>query len=596
MPASDVQSQLPAASYTRLHITPFDESLFHVVVPSAVRPHARNLSYHTLQAFPDKPYGFVELPADDAERLKKKLNSAVLRGHKLRIEVARIPAETTATAAPKNNNAPAPARGLRKRKREQGVILGTEIDGRKIKRGWTTSEAEMIQKKRDRSGKAKEAKGDKKDKKDRSEVSTSTKKSKKSEVKKSKYTDDPECLFKARLPSKGEPTVATEALQEGEETTAAPKKKKRRIERDTVIHEFERSNKFPSFLKVNSSVNSAAEALTFEDGKGWMDKDGNVLESSKSTRPPTAGIMSAKPKREKKKKPAVVAPPQESSDPSSVDDSSAEDEILQALSNGRSAHKIEEADDMTSSEEESSEDESSEDEEAVSQAEPKGNQDAPKITEQTTPKADGTRPRSAGSVNNLTIKIPPATPVPVKVHPLEALYKKPQGGASTPDQQESKGFSFFDNNDNDDDIEEEGTAATQTLQVPMTPFTERDFEFRTARSAAPTPDTAHPNRSFAPWSTQETVDEEDEDEEGDIFQGGVNRKADTTEEDLALLDADGIHPSRATAVAGPAPITDFQKHFWENRGDLNRKWRKRRKTAAKEKRYRDNRARADRAI
>ena len=58
---------------------------------------------------------------------------------------------------------------------------------------------------------------------------------------------------------------------------------------------------------------------------------------------------------------------------------------------------------------------------------------------------------------------------------------------------------------------------------------------------------------------------------------------------MAGAAADG-EPSKASAA------TDFQKFFWENRGDLNRKWKKRRKTALKERRNRENRARAARAI
>ncbi|KAH7040970.1 uncharacterized protein B0I36DRAFT_311852 [Microdochium trichocladiopsis] len=584
------------ASYTRLHITPFDESLFSVVVPSSVRPLARNISYHTLQTFPDKPYGFIELPTGDAERLRKKLNSAVLRGHKLRIETARPIAQKPSPVSTKESTAVASARGLRKRKREQGVIAGTEIQGRKIKRGWTTSEAEMIQKKRERSGKSKEGKKDKKD------GMVSIKKTKKGETKKSKFTDAPECLFKARLPSKSEPVPVVEPQHEGEEASTAPKKKKRRTERDAIIHEFEKSTKFPSFLKVNSSVKSVAEAVTFEDGKGWVDSNGAVVESAKSTRPPTAGIIPAKSKRAKKENRVKVAMPVQTLDDTTSDDSSSsEDEEPQTTDGEADAPRDDPDDNTTSSEGEDSDSSASEQDTTDSKAVQPRDRITPRMLDlceasaTSAQKPENARPRSSGSVNNLTIKIPPATPAPAKVHPLEALYKRPQGGASTPNAQESKGFSFFDNDNNDDIEEEDATTTLQTLQVPMTPFTERDFEFRTMRSAAPTPDTAHPNRTFPPWSTQETVDEEDE---GEDSEGGedVDEADRAAELDLDMLDAEGDHPLTVATSVRPAPTSDFQKHFWENRGDLNRKWRRRRKTAAKEKRYRDNRARADRAI
>jgi hypothetical protein len=41
--------------------------------------------------------------------------------------------------------------------------------------------------------------------------------------------------------------------------------------------------------------------------------------------------------------------------------------------------------------------------------------------------------------------------------------------------------------------------------------------------------------------------------------------------------------------------SDFQKWFYEHRGETNRAWKKRRKVAAKETRQRENRKRADRA-
>jgi hypothetical protein len=46
----------------------------------------------------------------------------------------------------------------------------------------------------------------------------------------------------------------------------------------------------------------------------------------------------------------------------------------------------------------------------------------------------------------------------------------------------------------------------------------------------------------------------------------------------------------AGACQAAEQTSDFQKWFWEHRGDLNRSWKKRRKTTAKEKRYRENRA------
>ncbi|KAJ2983372.1 hypothetical protein NUW58_g6259 [Xylaria curta] len=80
---------------------------------------------------------------------------------------------------------------------DAGIIEGVQLEDRKIKRGWTTTEQEMIEEKRKRAkdgrkdGKSgRDEKKDKKDKKKRTTV-------------KSKYTDEPECLFKTKLPGAG---------------------------------------------------------------------------------------------------------------------------------------------------------------------------------------------------------------------------------------------------------------------------------------------------------------------------------------------------------------------------------------------------------
>lgn len=62
------------AEYTRLHITPFSPALLNTFLPSSILPNARNISYHNIQIFPEKGYGYVELPTMDAEKTKKKLN------------------------------------------------------------------------------------------------------------------------------------------------------------------------------------------------------------------------------------------------------------------------------------------------------------------------------------------------------------------------------------------------------------------------------------------------------------------------------------------------------------------------------------------
>lgn len=538
--------------YMRLHITPLNESLLSVVVPSSVLPNARNISYHTIEAFPERQYGFIDLPTPDAEKIKKKLNGTILRGTKMRIEKAKPESIPQPTGNADAGETKREKRKSKKRKREIDNTPGIELEDRKVKRGWTTSEREMIDGKRKRS----------KEKKDKKEKGTKedkdAKKKKKREVK-SKYTDAPECLFKTKLPDAGA------APPKANEEATGHKKKKRKAEREVIIHEFEKTIKHPSFLKANVEKTNS-KALNFEDGVGWVDENGTVVEPIVSKRPSATASKTA---------PTGVEDDDDTSSSGSSEDDSESDDSSEAV-----------AQDSDSS--------SDEGEESDKDVETKSPPKKLKVDTQalsspvSNMKSESARPKSSSSVTSLTIKIPPATPSSAKVHPLEALYKRTKNDATTPGgaAQEAQPFSFFEAEE--DEVEEDANVEPPS-QPPMTPFTKQDFEFRNLRSAAPTPDTAHPSRrTFNLWSRQDIAEEEEEEaDDDDEEQGDIN-------EDTAMADINDQATTSNEEKTGPA--TDFQRQFWESRGDLNRSWRKRRKAASKEKRYRENRARAERAI
>ncbi|RYP69617.1 hypothetical protein DL769_005237 [Monosporascus sp. CRB-8-3] len=534
-------SPTDSTKYTRLHITPLDESLLNIVIPSSVLPKARNISYHTIETFPEKRYGFLDLPVADADKIKKKLNGAILKGTKMRIEKARpesIPEPTGEADSSKAKKEKKPKDKSKKRKREIDVIPGVELEDRKVKRGWTTTEQDMIKEKRDKS---------KKDKKSAKSKDDKDKKKEKRKTK-SKYTDGPECLFRTKLPEK---TPAND-----DEDAAGHKKKKRKGDDKLTIHEFEKTVKYPSFLKSNTEKTNS-EAVTFEDGIGWVDSKGNVVEAV-STKRPSPPLKSK----------AYAAKVLESTPVPDEDDETS--------SSGTSSDEESDTSDQSGASEETSDNSEEKVEQADSQAatDKQSKLEAQSLSSPVaTLKPEAGRPRSSSSTS-LTIKIPPTTPA--KVHPLEALYKRPktEEGAIKDTPQKSEPFAFFDN----EDLEEEVSMGPPS-QPPMTPFTKQDFEYRNVRSAAPTPDTAHPSRSFNLWPREETLEEALEEDE---------------DEDTAM--AEPLEQGTAAASNTDAPTSEFQRQFWENRGDLNRKWRKRKKTVAKEKRYRENKARAQRAI
>ncbi|KAI2617892.1 hypothetical protein GGR54DRAFT_202505 [Hypoxylon sp. NC1633] len=547
--------------FTRLHITPLDESLLPVVVPSSVLPRAQNISYHTIETFPDKRYGFVDLPTADADKIKKKLNGAILKGCKMRVEKAKPEYIPNPTAEADEAKAKKDKIKSKKRKREADADAtpGIELQGRMIKRGWTISEREMIDEKRKKPTK------DKKDKKDkRSKEDKEAKKKRRREVK-SKYTDGPECLFKTKFPDAGSSTKTDD--------DGSRHHRKKTTDREVTIHEFEKTVKYPSFLKTNTDKLNSTSA-TFKDDVGWVDENGNIVEPLISKRP---NVSASKPKSTASKS-HEPAPVEDDDDTSSSDASSSDDP----------------EDDEAISQESSD----SDSEESEIKLPPK----ILRVETQTlrspvsTAKPESARPKSSSSITSLTIKIPPVTPAAAKVHPLEALYKRPRGDAATVagNAAEAQPFSFFNNEEDDDDDAGEGKTMGPPSQPPMTPFTKQDFDFRSTRSAAPTPDTAHPGRTFNLWPRQGSADRINEDDEGE--EDEVNNDEEQGDQDKDIAMVSGSNQLNANDGDKQTPVSDFQKQFWESRGDLNRSWRKRRKAASKEKRYRENRSRAERSI
>jgi hypothetical protein len=551
MPAENTASAEPNNShspsgddaYMRLHVTPVDPELLKVIVSSSLLPKARNISYHTIETFPEKRYGFLDLPKEDAEKLRKKLNGSVLKGIKIRIERARpsgIPAPLGEAAMAKEKKSKHDVEGVvpsadksKKRKRDPEVLSGIVLkDGRKVKRGWTTAEEP----------------GEKKSKKDKDKKGKGKGKEKKKQAK-SKYTDHPECLVKTVLPANA---LAVSA------DASSPKKKdkKKGKTREVVIHEFEKTTKFPTFLKTAGPTSSQKGPLEFVEGKGWVDEDGNVVDAVKPRPPPPERILlSGTPKKEE----AYDSDLHDDTDDSSSSESSSSDE----------------------------EEPSSPVAQSIS-----GSQDAgiPHSNHTPTPSSptdhEKTPTKSNGPPKNLSISIPPTTPnEPKVVHPLEALYKrpKPADGESPAPAPADQPFSFFGDGGIDDEDDGEGVDdQAPGITEPMTPFTRKDLEVRRIRSAAPTPDTARPDRRFVPWERGSDIEEEDE----------------GAEEDHPMEDQPLAHGGAATQGEenNEKPVSDFQKWFWEHRGDLNRAWKKRRKLAGKEKRYRENKARMARAI
>lgn len=481
----------------RLHITPFNAELLDRFIPPSLRPSASDISFHTIQTFPEKGFGYVELPKAEADKLKKRLNGMTLKGSKVRIEEAKPSKKRKSDSEDPEDDTERKERKKakkEKRKREQGVLEGHEIDeDRFVKRGWEDKGADR--------------KASKKDKKDK-------KKSKEAKV------ENRELRFKTEVPPNAMP------LEKDSDKKDKKSKKEKGDKKKTLVKEFENR------LKLRPVKDQKpGKRTTYEEGQGWVDEDGQVHEPE-----PPAAERKRKSKAKAEEKAKARAERKKSR--SKNDDDSSES-------------------DSDGSESEFSSEDPSSDEEDGSTEEPAAN----------TEPSDG--------VPGITIE------EAKEVHPLEALFKRP---ATTADS-ESKlrpepintSFSFFASGEVDDDADMND--GESTILPPHTPHTQRDLEWRGLRSGAPTPDTAAIGRHFS-FPFGRGVDEDDDEDEDEIAE------PDTP---IAKSGPASTEAIQTVAAEGGRDESEFRKWFYENRGDLNRGWKKRRREERKSTRQRDNR-------
>jgi hypothetical protein len=543
----------------RLHITPLKPELLKVYLAPSILPLAKNISYHSVETFPEKGYGYLELPEDVAQKIKNKLNGLTLKGAKVRIEMAKPEKRKVreeADAAKDQAEAERPSKRVKKekRKKEAGVLEGAELENdRKVKRGWTEPPT-----------KGKKERKEKKDKDKEKEKE----KDQKYEQKKSKYTKEPEMLFKAKLT----PVAAAEVARKEKKKDKKEKKDKKKS-REVVVHEFERNTKTPSFLKETKVTAEKKPAVEYVNGQGWVDEDGNVVEpeTGKARNRRVLELVDAPPETEPKKL-------------SSTPSKAAKEDKKKAKATPPSSES--EADDDSSVVSSSSEEDLS----SESEAEASDKDSAPSTPVRA---VNGTRTPSNAPATESAEK---------EVHPLEALFKRAKPTPGTLDITPKKltplntSFSFFENGE-EMDVEEKGEVVDN---APTTPFTERDLEWRGTRSAAPTPDTAAIGRRFSfDWrkGSQEADADEDDDDDEEMRdpeadqQLSQNTKANASKvtPHLPGVAEEDEEDADVAAGADEKPESEFRKWFWENRGDLNRAWKKRRRDALKSKRHTENR-------
>lgn len=517
-----------APNRVRLHITPFNPDIYDRVVSSAAKAVASGISYHAVQTQPERGFGYVELPKDEADKLKKKMHGTTLKGTKVRVEEAKPEkkrkAERDETEDERTERKK--AKKAKKARREEGVIPGYELeDGRHVKRGWSEE---------------KHRSGDKKSK------------------------DGKKMRFKTSVP----PNAMPLGDEKDENKKSKSKDKKAKKESKDGEKKSHKTQKVVEEFGKKKPVIIAAEgdskgALQYMEGKGWVNEEGEIVE---------AEPLSVKRQRAKEEALRVSEEArrarEEASQAQAMEVDGQDNQSEAAASSDDDEASAEDASDSVSS---ASEDESEGDaSKIVGHAKQSSSDTAAAISGKA-----GDGPSEVATEQAYTGKL--ATPVPEparEVHPLEALYKRAQQTA--PDEGKPKpppidtSFSFF----NPDDIEEdENEVDAAPALPPQTPHTKQDLEWRALRSAAPTPDTAGLGKRFrfAMDNATGVGSEDDEDEE--------------------MADDVPKYPATAGAAddGENKEESDFRKWFYEHRGDNNRAWKKQRKEAKKQQRQRENR-------
>lgn len=541
----------------RLHVTPLNPELLPAVLPQQLLAKASDISFHTIQTFPERNFAFIDLPSEDAEKLRKKLNGCLFRGQKMKVEEARLTRSSTKKESSRKDEA-SPSRSSKKSKKktkEDGdTISAVQFSkDRKVKRGWTEPESMDASEKR------------------------KSKKEKKRKSKEASITGGTECLFKTKLPSTASASpVAHEKNEKGK------KRKRTGHDSETIVHEYKNTTRHNENHKTSKKHDGVKQATEYVDGKGWVDDEGIVVEQPTKRR--KSGPWAVEQRSSKKEVSTAVQPALAKPDT----DENAEQDVSDATSSSGTSNSDGEG------EEESEESEGHDVSTTIVD---------PHITAGLgISSTDGNEMQSV-EVERLSISRSSGSPIPhvdthpasqstshpsVEVFPPQDLFKRPSIAASQsqtpkkPHLEVSTSFSFFDPDDH-----AEGQGGTSSMLMPQTPFTQQDIRHRRQRSAAPTPDTAAVGKTFGDvWGGGKVADDDDDEEEDEDGEGaGETDQADGKE------STEKLEKSEGSKGEDTKEESEFAKFFWDQRGPNNRAWKRGRREAAKEKRKQERKER-----
>lgn len=301
----------------RLHITPLTTDLCSSLFPATLLNKISNVSLHAIQTFPEREFGFVNMPRTDADILKKKLNGMTLKGTKLRIEEARPRSKRKSDGDGETEPYSGKEKAIKRVKIDktsgstsgdlQGVLEGHRLeDGRHVKRAW----------KDDTGLKSRDTRS-----------SRGTK-----DITATGF--DKSLLFRTKVP----PNIAPVDSKLVKKDKKSKDKTGSRDNGMVVVEEFKHHKK--SFAIGTDVATSTKSAVEYVDGEGWVDEDGMLVEAipksmrARPVQPPQstpAPIVS--PQRHRQQH-ADLAPQEQSSNDTSSDD--AESQSVSDTSNAHS--------------------------------------------------------------------------------------------------------------------------------------------------------------------------------------------------------------------------------------------------------------------
>ncbi|KAI9700881.1 MAG: hypothetical protein M1836_002251, partial [Candelina mexicana] len=504
----------------------------------SILPHAANISFHHLQTFPNRNYGYIELPTMDADKVKKKLNGSILKGSKIRVDEARPKKRRTPNVEMAAYEPDKPQK-RKKSKTETDVLTGVELTDRKVQRGWTKPP-----------GHTKAAKG------------------KKAKAETSAHSTKSECLFRTTLP-------ANVAVSDQPSTSTKSKSKARR---EAVVHEFSNNSKHATFMRGKQAEDGGQVVSQYVDRKGWIDDQGTLVEPAVASTDDLPR-SSAKPQTAKERK--RDSPSSQSAVPvNRPDERQADSKARTAEDNDETSSSGTSSDDLSSHSGRGSDEERdgihSTAEPPISTSKTFNPEAIPPRPSKLTTNGHHTSNTDTTSPIKVAAPSPKASLQPKEIHPLETIFKQPNSKSlapnSKPNLQVQTSFSFFD-----PDADEQPPAMGK---IPRTPFTQRDFQERGLRSAAPTPDTAAPGRNFlSGWARAEKEEEEEEEK---------NEKAEASPSPKNAVAKNSVENEECGTEE-----SSFKDWFWKHRGEANRAWKKRRRETAKKKRKLENQRHSD---